>query len=89
MFPGYGAFGPYRSPIRIDCVVPLGTGRGHLRLSFYNANYASGVRDFVVLCRTIKLSEGFIAIELLNDDGTDTGRIAVIVEGHGPPSREV
>jgi len=43
MYPGYSGT-PYISPIRIEEVTPLKTGRKELRISFYNAFYAQGVR---------------------------------------------
>jgi hypothetical protein len=85
MFPGYGTDGPYRSPILIERVVALRTGKGLFRLSFYNSNYASGVRDFAVLCRTLKRAEGYLTVELLHDDGTEAGRMAVITKHFDPP----
>ncbi len=46
MLPGYGAPGHYYSPIRISRIKPKKRGDGTLRLEFYNAGYAEGVRDF-------------------------------------------
>lgn len=50
MYPGYSGT-PYISPIRIEEVTPLKTGRKELRVSFYNAFYAQGVRDFSPVLR--------------------------------------
>jgi hypothetical protein len=52
MFPGYAA-SPYVSPIRVFAVEPKKTGRKELALSFYNAFYASGVRDFTLDLRVL------------------------------------
>jgi hypothetical protein len=52
MFPGYTTV-PYVSPIRVFEVKPKKTGRKELALSFYNAFYAPGVRDFTLDLRVL------------------------------------
>ena len=78
MFPGY--FGermtPYCSPIYIQEVQPLKTGKGLLRLKFFNAFYAEGVQDFTLDLKLIKRASNY----LLADLPYDPERSAVI--GH-------
>ena len=66
MFPGYSA-SPYRSPIRVAHVEPRKTGQGILRLGFYNAAYASGVRDFSKDLRVLKHTDRFILADFPNE----------------------
>ena len=72
MFPGYVGR-PYTSPIRIDDVKPLKTGRSILRLEFYNAGYAEGVQSFGVEARVMKRVAEYLCLEL------DRDRLAVIM----------
>ncbi len=75
MLPGYaGGFDPYYSPIFVSCVEPLKTGKGLLRLGFYNAAYASGVRDFSVPLRVLKRTPTYMIAEIVDQ----TDRCAVI-----------
>ena len=57
MWPGYAEPSvPYFSPVRIDGVEPLKTGRQQILIRFFDAAYAEGVQDFSlrlqVLART-------------------------------------
>jgi hypothetical protein len=54
MFPGYGSGAPYCSPILVTDVTPLKTGKAHLRVCFWNAFYAEGVRDFDLTLRVLQ-----------------------------------
>lgn len=69
MLPGY--FGPrmtpYCSPVYIQNVTPLKTGKGVLRLAFFNALYAEGVRDFQVELRILKRASNYLLAELPDD----------------------
>lgn len=75
MLPGYFD-SPYFSPIRVDEVVPLKTGRSVLRLRFLNACYAVGVKNFDVKLKVLKRTETYIAAEIVGQKE----RIAVIYE---------
>jgi hypothetical protein len=49
MLPGYGAedeLDPYLSPIYVERVKPLKSGKGLLQIGFFNAFYAVGVQGF-------------------------------------------
>ena len=78
MLPGY--FGermtPYCSPIRIREVHPLKSGKGLLRVEFFNALYAEGVQDFALDLKVLKRASNY----LLADLPYDPERSAVI--GH-------
>lgn len=78
MFPGY--FGarmtPYCSPIYVRRVDPLKSGKGLLRVEFFNALYAEGVQDFTLELRILKRATNY----LLADLPDDSERSAVI--GH-------
>lgn len=78
MLPGY--FGermtPYCSPIHIQRVQPLKSGKGLLRIGFFNALYAEGVQNFEIDLKIIKRASNY----LLADIPDDPERSAVI--GH-------
>jgi hypothetical protein len=76
MIPGYA--GRYYSPILIENVSPLKTGRNILRLSFYNACYAQGVRDFQMDLIVLHRSENFLIAKLDYGKDTDIDRCAII-----------
>lgn len=60
MYPGYGGE-PYRSPIRVDELVPLGQRRFELR--FLNLGYAQGVQGFHKLLRTLRRANSHMVAE--------------------------
>ena len=68
MLPGYAGY-PYFSPIRIHGVEPLGTGARRLRLHFYNAFCAEGVRDFVLTIQTLSRQREYLVSAILHDGG--------------------
>ena len=68
MLPGYGSLGHYYSSVRISRVEPMKRGDGTLRLEFYNAAYAAGVRDFELELRVLLRAQDYM--------------IAAIEEGH-------
>lgn len=74
MLPGYlDGFSPYHSPIYVGQVKPLATGQRKLKIKFYNAGYASGVRDFELDLKIIYRG----ATYLIADLGYD-GRCVII-----------
>ena len=74
MYPGYGD-GPYRSPILVHEVEPIGERR--FDLSFMNIFYAAGVQNAVYRLRTLRREEKFIIAEQLID-GLKTDRVVII-----------
>src|SRR5262245_35606339 len=79
MYPGY-AGRTYKSPILIRNIAPLESGKQLLRIGFFNAFYAAGVREFDKLLHVLKRSERFIAFEELDGNTRQTDRLAVIEE---------
>jgi hypothetical protein len=79
MYPGY-VDGPYRSPILIEGVRPMRSGRSLLRLRFINALYAAGVRDFHLKLRVLFRTANALSANIqYSDDGVGR-RMAVIEE---------
>ncbi|WP_132431878.1 hypothetical protein [Pseudonocardia endophytica] len=71
------------SPIKIYKVEPEKSGRSTLVLSFYNAGYASGVKDFHLRMRVVTRRPFHILVQLLYDSDDVMTRDAVIVRiGH-------
>jgi hypothetical protein len=71
MLPGYvkgRAFQPYISPIYVEALTPLKTGRGLLNLAFFNAAYAPGVQFFELKLRTLMRAPAFMIAEILSDE---------------------
>ena len=66
MLPGYGST-PYFSPIRIESVTPMKTGRKVLEVHFFNAFYAQGVQDFTVNLRILKHTSEYLIADLESD----------------------
>jgi len=48
------------SPIRVDGIRPLKTGKGIFELNFYHANYPSGVNDNLYRLKTLERGETYI-----------------------------
>lgn len=70
MFPGY--FGermtPYCSPIRICRIEPLKSGKGLLRLTFFNAFYAEGAQDLTLDLKVLKRASNYLLADLPYDE---------------------
>lgn len=69
MFPGYSGvrMTPYCSPIQISSVEPLKSGKGLLRLGFFNAFYESGVQDFTLDLKILKRATNYLVADLPYD----------------------
>jgi hypothetical protein len=78
MLPGYAGIGRYYSPIQVHRVEPLRTGRNELRLAFYNAGYAEGVRGFEKTLRILHRAPEYILARILYDPQHDPNRCAII-----------
>jgi hypothetical protein len=78
MFPGYETV-PYVSPIRVFGVEPKKTGRKELALSFYNAFYATGVRDFNVDLRVLVHQEQYLMALVAPFTSTDLDQRACVI----------
>lgn len=63
MLPGYSDE-RYYSPILVDCVEPLKTGRNIVRVGFYNACYAEGVRGFQKDFRVLHRGASFMLMRI-------------------------
>lgn len=74
--PGY-AMTPYFSPIKVEDVTPLKTGQGGLRLRFFNAFYAGGVRDFEKTLRVLRRHPEYIVCDIIDDH---EGQIAIVTD---------
>lgn len=74
MYPGYSDC-PYRSPILVHQVEPIGDRR--FDLSFLNIFYAAGVQNTVYRLRTLRREEKFIIAEQL-EGGLKTERVVII-----------
>ena len=68
---------PYFSPIRVFSITPLKTGRGILKMSFWNVLYADGVQDFNLDLRVLKHEANYVIGEMHDASGPDD-RSAVI-----------
>ncbi len=80
MIPGYhGDYNvPYFSPIYVEALTPHKSGNSRLTVTFLNALYAAGVRDFSVSLRVLKRSDHYIVGEILAPGFTGSERTAVI-----------
>lgn len=56
------------SPIRVDRVIPLSTGKRRFQLHFYHANYPDGVCDKVYTLETIERGKSFMLARSTEDD---------------------
>jgi hypothetical protein len=56
------------SPIRVDAVRPMGTGKRVLKLRFYHANYPEGVRDKVYILQTIERGSRFLLAKSMDHE---------------------
>jgi len=76
MYPGYGDE-PYRSPISIEEVRPLGLRR--FDLHFFNIFYAAGVQHMRYRLRTLRREMTYLVAEQIGEvDGKLTDRVVVI-----------
>lgn len=69
---------PYFSPIRINRVTPMKTGKGILNISFFNALYAEGVQELQIDLRILKHEENYMIADLIYDHATSSDRAALI-----------
>ena len=77
MLPGYGsAYEPYFSPILVETVTPEKSGKGWLRLQFFNAFYAEGVQGFNKRLKVLDRTDQYLIARL--DDPEPTERHAII-----------
>ena len=69
MLPGY--FGermtPFCSPIYVRAVEALKSGKGLLRISFFNALYAEGAQEFELELKVIKRASNYLIVDLPYD----------------------
>lgn len=79
MLPGYTAgYEPYFSPIRVLRAEALKTGRGILRLAFWNALYPEGVQEFQVDLTVRTHHAAYLVAELRDPSPGVADRSAVI-----------
>ncbi len=80
MLPGY--FGvdylPYCSPIRLKSVTPKKSGKGILRLEFFNALYAQGVENFKMDIRVLKRASAYLVGEPATKSQSEADRTVIV-----------
>lgn len=80
MLPGYGSkvYDPYFSPIWVQGVTPLKSGKGVLSLQFINVGYAEGVQDFSLDLRVLKREASYLLSTILYGADGPRDRTAII-----------
>ena len=77
MLPGYTpAYRPYFSPILVEKVIPRKSGAGWLDITFYNAFYAEGVRDFHLAVRILVRGADYLVCAI---DGAGPNQRAAVI----------
>jgi hypothetical protein len=77
MLPGYAeSYEPYFSPILVEKVTPEKSGKGWLRLAFYNAFYAEGVQGFNKQLKVLDRTDQYLIARL--DDPEPMERHAIV-----------
>ncbi len=65
MLPGYDSgYRPYFSPILVERVEPEKSGKGWLKLNFFNAFYAEGVQGFELRLKVLDRTEHYLIARL-------------------------
>ena len=79
MIPGYVGERciPYCCPIYVQSVEPLKSGKGILKLSFWNTGYAQGAQDFCLDLKVINRSADYLIAQVL-DGAEEPDRCAVV-----------
>lgn len=80
MFPGYlGEFCvPYFSPIFIEKIEGMKTGKNIIKLNFLNALYAQGVQNFEFNLQILKRSENYLFANIQYNSNSNLDRFVVI-----------
>jgi hypothetical protein len=80
MIPGYVGTRcvPYCCPAWINSVSPMKSGKGLLRLAFWNTGYAEGAQDFEVHLKVLLRGENYLVGALVDDPAEKPERCAVI-----------
>ena len=78
MLPGYGSLGHYYSSVRISQVEPKKRGDDTLRLEFYNAAYAAGVRNFETELRVLLRAQDYMIAAIEEGEAHADTRSAII-----------
>jgi len=80
MLPGY--FGercvPYCCPIYVTRVTPQKTGKGILKIAFWNTGYAEGVQDFKLDLRLLHRASDYLVAQILYNDQSGEDRCAIV-----------
>ena len=80
MLPGY--FGercvPYCCPIYVTNVTQLKTGKGILKIAFWNTGYAEGAQDFELDLKLLHRSNDYLVAELLYGDDSSATRCGIV-----------
>ena len=77
MLPGY-TDNRYYSPIRVEKIQPLQTGRGIFELHFWNACYAEGVRDFSMRLMVLHRGQKYMIVKPLYGNDSENDRCVII-----------
>jgi hypothetical protein len=80
MLPGYVGERciPYCCPIYMGRVTPKKTGKGILKIAFWNTGYAQGVQDFELDLKILHRASDYLVARLLYGNEHDQERCAVI-----------
>ena len=80
MLPGYaGGYAPFFAPIHVRRIQPLKTGRGELKIDYFNPFYAEGAQMFQnVRLKVLLRADHYLMARLLESPGSGGQRAAVI-----------
>lgn len=81
MLPGYvsaAEYDPYFSPIYVEKVEPLKTGKNVLRLHFFNAFYAQGVQGFSLDMRIIRKCPQYLIAAAVTSEAWQSDRTFIV-----------
>ena len=67
MYPGYHATA-YHSPIRIDAIEAIKSGRRILEIDFFNAGYADGLKDMHYSLEILKREERYMLAAIRSEE---------------------
>jgi hypothetical protein len=80
MIPGYVGERcvPYCCPIRVHKVEPLKSGKGIMKVDFWNTGYAAGVQGFSLDLQLLHRAKDYLVARILYGDSSTTDRCAVV-----------
>jgi hypothetical protein len=80
MIPGYVGERcvPYCCPIRVERIEPLKSGKGILKVAFWNTGYAAGVQGFELDLKLLHRATNYLVAQILYGNADDMERCAVV-----------